>query len=801
MTPPRWQRIEQLYHSALQHAESDRSAYLSEACPNDRELREEVEQLLHYHETSESFLDATALEAAAKDLVSGHVESRVGQTLGRYAIASLVARGGMGEVYHARDTRLDRDVAIKILPPDLAASPAALVRFEREAKAVAALSHPNILAIYDLGTDKGVSYAVTELLEGETLRKYLARGPLGWCRAVEIGLEIAEGLAAAHGKRIIHRDVKPENIFLTSDGRVKILDFGLARVVGLSSVEQGSSTPKSTLTGPGIAIGTVGYMSPEQVRGEPAGAASDVFSVGCVLYEMLTGRRPFKRETTAETLVAILKDNPPPVAADQETPRALERALTRCLAKEPDERFPSGSELAAELRSVLAGADPQEMLRDSADTSVGREKQVMRHAIGQQRLRLKRLAIAAGFIGVAFSVYQWFRPVGRADPFQKFEMSRITTSGNAFRAAISPDGRYAVYALAEGGKQSLWMQQVATSSAVQILPPAQVQYWGLTFSRDGNFIYYVSLDKGLHQDLFSIPAFGGAPKKLADAVHSPVTISPDGKRLAFVHGFSLLTVDTEGKNERKLLELNPPDGLNRPAWSPDGKTVACTAMHFDSAGFNYDVLAVPVAGGDVRPITSKWADGFNVQWLSVGKGLMVNVAERRTDPLQIWHVPYPKGKPRRITNDLSHYLDLSLTADSRILLAIQSDRRSNIWVMPNLRRAAAKQITPPSSKIDSLAWTPDRRVVYQSGATYSAATGATDLWIMQADGSRARQLTTNAGINGWPRVTRDGRYIVFQSDRTGNPQIWRMDLDGGNPKQLTSGTAAELIADCSPDGK
>src|SRR5690242_1103954 len=282
---------------------------------------------------------------------------RAGVRLGRYEIRAPIGAGGMGEVYRARDGQLERDVAIKVLPEHLAESPAALARFGREAKAVAALSHPNILAIFDVGSEEGVSFAVTELLEGETLKQRLDRGAMGWREAVAIGAAVADGLAAAHGKGIIHRDLKPHNIFLTAEGRVKILDFGLARVKAAAAGQEASSMPTETDTG--IVMGTAGYMSPEQVRGEHADVASDVFSFGCVLYEMAAGRRAFARETAAQSMAAVLETEPPELGT--EIPAAVREAVTRCLEKSPARRYSSAQDLGMALRAAVdsAGSEPR----------------------------------------------------------------------------------------------------------------------------------------------------------------------------------------------------------------------------------------------------------------------------------------------------------------------------------------------------------------------------------------------------------------------------------------------------------
>ncbi len=355
MTPDRWRQIEQLYHAALERAPEEHAAFLAAACVGDEALLREVQSLLASHDSAGSFIESAPDDVVAGMLVEEQAHSMIGRTLGHYQLSSLLGAGGMGEVYRARDLRLDRDVAVKILPEHLAQNREALWRFEREAKAVATLSHPNILSIFDFGTEAGVSYAVTELLEGETLRSFLGRSSPGWRRAVVIGAAIADGLAAAHAKGIIHRDLKPENIFLTSDGQVKILDFGIARVKREVSAEAETLTWADT-TKPGTVMGTVGYMSPEQVRGEQADAPSDIFSLGCVLYEMAGGQRPFARQTGAEMIAAILNEEPPPLTGlERSAPAELERIIRHCLRKKPDERYQSARDLAADLKAITGG--------------------------------------------------------------------------------------------------------------------------------------------------------------------------------------------------------------------------------------------------------------------------------------------------------------------------------------------------------------------------------------------------------------------------------------------------------------
>jgi len=389
MSPERWQQIEALYHDALEQAPAARADFLRQICGEDENLRREVESLLASHDQAASFIESSPDDVVAGMMAEKQTGQIIGRTLGHYTIQSKIGAGGMGEVYRAHDTRLDRDVAVKILPEHLAQDVEALRRFEREAKAVAALSHPNILSIFDFGTEEGISYAVMELLEGETLRDRIQRGTLDWRETVEIGSAIAEGLAAAHAKNIIHRDLKPENIFLTSSGQtsgggVKILDFGIARVKRI--VTPDSETLTGTVTKPGTVMGTIGYMSPEQVRGEEADAPSDIFSLGCVLYEMVRGQRPFAHATAADTIAAILKEEPPALASTgRGIPVGLDRVIRACLEKFPSARQLSARELAQELKAI----------------SDGRK---IKDAIPARTANYKRLATLLGAAIVVFSL-------------------------------------------------------------------------------------------------------------------------------------------------------------------------------------------------------------------------------------------------------------------------------------------------------------------------------------------------------------------------------------------------------------
>jgi len=416
------------------------------------------------------------------------------------------------------------------------------------------------------------------------------------------------------------------------------------------------------------------------------------------------------------------------------------------------------------------------------------------------------LALAALIILVAGFGFGWYQSLVQKKPassFQAMKVSRLTTTGKATWAAISPDGKYVAHVMDEGGEQSLWVRQVATLSNVQIVPPAEVRYSGFTFSPDGNFIdYRVKDNKSPFVELYRVPLLGGAPRKLTVDVDSPITFSPDRSRFAFTRNSfqgesALIIAQADGSGEHKLSAHQTPDGLVGPAWSPDGKLIACAAG--PRTGGQAVVIAIRVDNGTERRISAQtWQSIGGIAWLSDGSGLIITAAAHGSALAQLWQVAYPGGEARRITNDLSNYRGVSLTADSGMLVTVQAERLSGIWVMPTGATSRAQPITSAIRQdggVPGMSWTPDGKIVYGSRAG-----GNSDLWIMEPDGTRPKQLTVDAQNNFRPAVTPDGRSLVFVSDRTGVPHLWRMDLDGGHLKQLTNGDG-EDFPDCSPDSQ
>ncbi|HKO13102.1 MAG TPA: serine/threonine-protein kinase, partial [Acidobacteriaceae bacterium] len=483
----------------------------------------------------------------------------MGSFLGEYEIVAPLGAGGMGEVYRARDPRLNREVAIKVLPEFYSRDPERLRRFEQEARAAAALNHPNILVVYQLGTASGIVYIVSELLEGETLRERMRRGPVPLRTAVDVGVQIARGLAAAHKKGIIHRDLKPENLFLTRDGHAKILDFGLARVEAPADEQETMAPVHKTM--PGVQMGTVGYMSPEQVRGAPADARSDIFSFCVVMREMLTGTPTFEKPTSVEVMTAILNEYPVSQLGPN-IPLGLQRVLERGLEKNPEQRFQSASDLAFALESLSDGS--------MMGTSVGTGFQVIPGGAGQKRSgrSSRAFSIAAGVVVtaalIALAVYLLAR--GPAPP-QANNYVQLTQDGLQ-KSLIGTDGARLYLSLTTSAVTNLGVLNIADRQESQIALPAQdMQAVGL--SPDGSaFLVIQGRGFPFRGSFWSVPVLGGSPRRLGDAVGNAGAWSADRKLLAYADGGDLYVAQADGSNPKKIQNVG--HEIDSIAWSPDG---------------------------------------------------------------------------------------------------------------------------------------------------------------------------------------------------------------------------------------
>lgn len=605
----------------------------------------------------------------------------------------------------------------------------------------------------------------------------IAGKPLEIETVLDLSIQIADALDAAHAKGIIHRDIKPANIFVTNRGQAKILDFGLAKLSAkLDSVSLSATTIESEkhLTSPGSALGTVAYMSPEQVRGRELDARTDLFSFGIVLYEMTTGMLPFRGDTTGATFDSILNRTPvSPVRINPDTPPKLEEIINKALEKERDVRCQSAAELKADLKRLRRDTESKSVWAVTTTASPIRKQKILLVA------GMGVVILVAALFGLLH--YSRTQPA----PFQNVELTQLTSNGKVHAAAISPDGKYVAYVVNESGDyttQSLWVRQVAGSD-LRILPPTEATYAGLTFSRDGDFIYTVRSERkdGLRY-LYKVPVLGGSERRIIADVDRGITLSPDEKRLAFVRnsptGESAVVVANEdGTGERKIA-VRRPSAFISVAWSPDGKSIATVVSNSDSSK---TLLEMSPDGGSQRELSSKrWSSLFDLNWVSGGQGLIAIARERPWGPNQVEYISRADGNSKKITNDLDNYSDVSVTADSRVVEATQGKWNSDIWVAPLLDSQREKSITS-GGQSGMPSWTPDHKIVY----LYSGGM-ATRFMTVSPDGTSARQLAAEDGSVWNLRPSSDDRYFVFFSSKTRPHHLWRTDVDGNNAVQLTN---------------
>ena len=846
MTPERWQQIDEILQAALDHEPQRRMTFLDQACAGDEALQKEVLALLASDEQAGSFIEGPASEMAAELIAGDHINSAVGQHISHYKIVEHLGSGGMGEVYIGYDTRMGRQVALKLLPHFFTEDQQRVRRFQQEARAILALNHPNIVTIYEIGQAEGAHFIATELIEGETLRQRMRREPVRIPEALDVGVQVASALAAAHQAGIVHRDIKPENIMVRPDGYVKVLDFGIAKLTERSKSAPSTQMPARVKvdTEPGMVMGTAHYMSPEQARASAVDERTDIFSLGVVVYEMVAGRTPFEGASTSDVIAAILEHEAPPLARfAREVPTELERIVSKALRKDREERYQVIKDMALDLKSLKQELDFEAKLERSVeadarsatvheqaeaetgrqpapgtvDARAGRQTSSAEYLAGEikQHKRAVIFALAALLLVIAGVVWG-LKYSGRnrltnrsAEPFSKIKVTRLTTNGKARLAAISPDGKYIAHAVRGPGQQSIWLRHIASSSDKEIVPSTGDPYCCPFFSLDGSYIYYLTAATDAPSVLYQVPLLGGSTRTIIEDVDSQPTFSPDGKRIAFIRGYppqgivALMVANTDGTGEQRLATFDmfnffPANNAMAPAWSPDGEIIIIGVPASDAGGSYRRMLAVRVKDGTTTQINSqRWSSLGQFAWLADGSGLVFTASDEAPGSLQqLWYISYPNGEARKITTDVNYYFGVSLTADSKSLVTLQRDRTASIWIAPEAVADSAAQIT--SNKydgLDGIAFAPDGRVVYTSRAG-----GNPNLWITNADGTGQHQLTADAHINVTPAVSPDGRYVVFGSDRAGAQNIWRVDMSGANPKRLTTGMSDQK-PHCSPDSR
>ena len=706
-----------------------------------------------------------------------------GTKLGPYEILAPLGAGGMGEVYRARDTRLGRDVAIKVLPEALANDADRLRRFGQEARTIAALNHPNILGIHDIGTHDGAPFLVSEFLEGQTLRDKLVSGAMPVRRAIEYALGVARGLAAAHEKGIVHRDLKPENVFVTRDGRIKVLDFGLAKLVRPEESHETALTLTSPATLPGIVMGTVGYMSPEQVRGEAIDPRSDIFGFGAVLHEMLTGKRAFKRETSAETMTAILREEPQALSdTGGQAPLELQRILARCLEKNVERRFQSASDLAFAIESLSGTSTAKSVPQPTS-----------------RRAWLPWVIAAALLTGTG--VWEMVRPAAApANPLEKAHFARVTDF-ESVEAAISPDGRFVAFVSDHDGPFDVWLTQVGTGRLINLTQgkagPLPGPLRSVGFSGDGSEIWLGGGDVGMRLRL--MPLTGGTPRNFLGEEAVNLAWSPDGERVVyhtFGDGDPMFVADRDGANARRIFGDQPGLHNHFPTWSPDGRWIYF--VHGTPATKEMDLWRIDPTGRNPERLTQRNTD---VAYPTpVGNRTVFYVArDGDGSGPWLWAFDLKRRDSWRASVGLEQYTSVEASADGRKLVATISNPVAGLWSVPILNRLAEEQDVKPFTVPTVRALAPRF-----GGASlfYLSSLGTGDgLWRLRDGQVTEIWKGADGALLETPAVSPDGGRVAIVLRRSGKRQLHVLSSDGAELQPIAEGIDVQGTSCWSPDGK
>jgi Tol biopolymer transport system component/serine/threonine protein kinase len=790
----RWARIDALFHDALSQPLQRRESFLHDACGGDGSLLAEVESLLRSDSSPQehSFERWAGLVAAARARerateIDRQARAIIGQPLSHYDIVDSIGAGGMGHVYLARDRALGRPVALKVLPRELADDPRRLERFRLEARAASALSHPNVAAIYELGEAGGVPFIAMEHVEGRTLDALLGDGPLAFDAVLSATLQITAALAAAHAAGITHRDIKPANVMVTPQGTVKVLDFGLAKLGPDALADQGGGELAAlrTVTTPGLVIGTVDYMSPEQALGQPVDHRTDLFSVGVLLYQLSTGVLPFRRPSVTATLDAILHSEPAlPSSIRAGLTQAFDRVVARALAKSPMERYQSAGELASDLEAL------------------GRQEEPNGAPVRSVRPRFygPSIFVAAALLVVFAALWQ-LRPAPPAPPMV---VPFTSFAGMEGTPAFSPDGERVAFSWDGPTRDNVDVYVKAmTGEPVRLTSsPAAEQY--PAFSPDGSLIAFVR-DRSR---VFVVPSHGGREREIGTVSDPRISFSADGQFIAAggpaspgAAGAGLVLLPVHGGARRTLTEPPPGSSDIAPAFSPDGTRLAFQRIPTTAVS---DIWVADASGANPRRITFDDRLLEGPAWTQDGQSLIFSSA--RLGAGRLWRVPATGGIPEALPDTGPGSTMPAVPRRGDRLAFVASLEDTNLWEVPIGPTGVAAG--PPRPGVAASSWldgSPDFSADGSRLVFVSNRTGRDEVFIGSADTVTATQITDFSGVPastvGSPRLSPDGKEVVFDARVRGNADIYVVSTSGGTPRRLTTDPGADVVPVWSPDGE
>lgn len=822
MKADRWRQVERLYDAAIDLPVAERAKFALEACAGDEDLRRELLSLLAAEQKVGDFMESPALDIAARAVAQEQApikpSSFIGRELGPYKIEKLLGVGGMGEVYLAHDAKLARKVALKILPPQFISDPERVRRFERESRAVSALNHPNLITIYDIGSADGVQYIATEFVEGKTVRDLIDDG-LKMRDALAIATQVAEALGAAHNAGVLHRDIKPENIMVRPDGYVKVLDFGLAKLNEPATTTD-ELNPSSAQTQPGLLMGTLAYMSPEQAAGDAVDERSDIWSLGIVLYEMMTGASPTKGANRLETLGAILSKEPlNTTASHPPLPPELEHILGKALEKDRELRYQTAPDFRADLKRLKREIDSSPSLAgDDGSSSSSAARRNFSSVASTAKPWPWRTLMSGALAVIVLSLAGWLltpkwlalkAPPAGPDWSRARNVQLTIKEASELFCSLAPDGKSFVYVSFEAGNTDIYWQRVGGKNPTNLTKDSLENETTPAFSPDGNLIAFHSAREP--SGLYVMEATGENPRRLSEVGYHP-SWSPDGKQIVVgaewvgVHSnkstspSALWIIDVATGAKRLLTEGD----AAQPSWSPGGGRIAYWYWSTEGRG---DIVTIPVAGGMPVRVTSEDSTDWNPVWSPDGK--FIYFSSDRGGSMNLWRVAVDEktgevlGAPEAVPTPSRYALSVSFSRDGKSLVYVRYESMANLQSIPfdassgNVTGAPV-WVTRGFTGVSHPQLSPDgeRYVARWPRLTQE------DIAVFNKDGSNWRALTDDKFQDRRPRWFPDGQRVAFSSDRSGVNQIWSINADGTGLRQLTfadgDGASAPVL---SPDGR